>query len=263
MTVFGTDPETCDEFGYGLGTPGGILVLRYLARAALEFGSSRQDWLHQLYWSPDGVMSASYQSSTEFVGAGEAVWVHRAVSHALYSKAAGSSRHTVYRICLREVPDGLTGLRIGTVAVPPAVADAIRSLTMRGLAEADGLELRARVMSGLGEPVRDITDPSGNGNGFALRVARALTHDPADPTGLDEWAARLHVSAKTLQRDFQRQFGQSFTSWRSGLRLRASLVLLDTYPVSEVAHRVGYSSPSAYIAAFRRAYGRTPGRGAD
>jgi AraC-like DNA-binding protein len=42
--------------------------------------------------------------------------------------------------------------------------------------------------------------------------------------------------------------------------LRASLILLDASPVAEVAHRVGYSSASAYIAAFRRTFGRTPGQ---
>ena len=69
VTARGADPDNCDEFGYGIGTPGGILVLRYVAATALEFGESRQDWLHQLYWSPDGLMAVTYQGNTEFVGA--------------------------------------------------------------------------------------------------------------------------------------------------------------------------------------------------
>lgn len=94
----------------------------------------------------------------------------------------------------------------------------------------------------------------------AMTVARALLHNPADPTELREWATRLHVSIKTLQRDFLREYGTSYSRWRTELRLRASRVLLETRPVAEVAHRVGYATPSAFIAAFVREYGYTPGR---
>jgi AraC-like DNA-binding protein len=96
--------------------------------------------------------------------------------------------------------------------------------------------------------------------GLAATVARALLQNPADRTELREWAARLHVSMKTLQRDFVREYGISYRRWRTQLRLRISRVLLETQPVAEVAHRVGYASPSAFIAAFAREYGYTPGR---
>jgi AraC-like DNA-binding protein len=100
----------------------------------------------------------------------------------------------------------------------------------------------------------------GAGGGYAVTVARALTRDPADPTSLGEWADRLHVSTKTLQRDFEREYGMAYTRWRTVLRLKASRVLLERHPVAEVAHRVGYASPSAFVAAFAREYGCTPGR---
>ena len=98
------------------------------------------------------------------------------------------------------------------------------------------------------------------GSGLATVVARALLHDPADRTELREWAARLHVSLKTLQRDFLREYGTSYRRWRTELRLRASRALLETEPVAEVARRVGYATSSAFIAAFAREYGYTPGR---
>ena len=256
VTTFGTDPESCREFGYGLGTPGGILVLRYLSAGRLEFGESRQDFLHQLYWSPDGSLTAQHGSSTSFAGSTEAVWAQRAVTHAVHAP----ERQLVFRVCLREVPPALTGLRFGAVSISPEAGRLITELATPGYAEADALAARSRIMTGLGTTVRDLTGPHTEGPGFALRVARELAQDPRDPTQLDEWATRLHISPKTLQRDFHREFGKSFTVWRTHLRLRAAQVLLDTHPVAEVAHRVGYSSPSAFIAAFTRAYGNTPGR---
>ncbi|MFD0472460.1 hypothetical protein ACFQ0B_32325 [Nonomuraea thailandensis] len=96
----GTDPLWCEEYGYGLGRVEGILVLKYRSAAVLEFGESRQDFLHQLYWSPDGMLSTRYGARTQFVGHREAFWAHRAVTH----EVRAADRQTVYRICLRETP---------------------------------------------------------------------------------------------------------------------------------------------------------------
>jgi AraC-like DNA-binding protein len=92
-----------------------------------------------------------------------------------------------------------------------------------------------------------------------MTVARHLSHDPGDPTSLAEWADRLRVSVKTLQRDFAREFGSSYTAWRTKLRLRAARALLEAEPVIKVAHRVGYASPSAFITAYAKEHGHTPG----
>ncbi|MBT2209734.1 AraC family transcriptional regulator [Actinomadura sp. NEAU-AAG7] len=255
------DPETCEEFGYGLGDPGGILVLRYRSADALAFGEGRQDFLHQLYWSPDGPLATTHGPAVRFVGAGEAFWARRATSH----EVRAGDRQTVYRICLREVPPALGDLRSGPVPIDAEAARLVTVIARRGCDEAAALEARRRIMAGIGAPLAGTsvagTDAApGAGTGFALAVARALSHDPADPTGLDEWARRLRVSVKTLQRDFVREFGMPYTRWRTALRLRAARALLDSRPVSTVAHQVGYASASAFISAFAKEYGYTPGR---
>ncbi|MEW9549061.1 helix-turn-helix domain-containing protein [Nonomuraea sp. NPDC050783] len=51
-----------------------------------------------------------------------------------------------------------------------------------------------------------------------------------------------------------------YSKARAGPRLGNSPVPLETRPVAEVAHRVGCSSPSAFITAFTKEYGCTPGR---
>jgi AraC-like DNA-binding protein len=51
----------------------------------------------------------------------------------------------------------------------------------------------------------------------------------------------------------------TFGRWRTLLRLQAALPLLAAgEPVGRVARRVGYETPSAFIAAFRRETGLTP-----
>ncbi|WP_262401825.1 helix-turn-helix domain-containing protein [Actinomadura sp. CNU-125] len=65
---------------------------------------------------------------------------------------------------------------------------------------------------------------------------------------------------KTLQRDFVREFGMPYTQWRTKQRLLAARVLLCFTPVTQVAPLVGYASPSAFITAYTKEYGHTPGR---
>ncbi|MGW4202391.1 helix-turn-helix domain-containing protein [Streptomyces sp. NPDC004726] len=252
----GADPVRCDEYGYGLGHPSGILVLRYRSAAPLDFGAIRQDFVHQLYWSPDGVMSTVYGGRSAFVGPQEAFWSERAVHH----EVRVGDRQTVYRICLRQVPRNLAELRIGPVSVGAEAARLIRAVAAPGYPEDDALLAREEILRDLRPSPEEPTAPGTPGRGYALSVARLMAHDPGSATRLDAWAARLHISPKTLQRDFRREFGMPYTRWRTRLRLRAARVLLGTEPVTTVAHRVGYASPSAFVMAFAKEYGVTPGR---
>ncbi|MBQ1044367.1 MULTISPECIES: helix-turn-helix transcriptional regulator [unclassified Micromonospora] len=252
------DPVSCDEFGYGLGRPDGILVLRYRSVARLAFAENREDFLHQLYWSPDGLLSARHGRHTTFLGPDEVFWVHRGVTHEVHA----ADRQTVYRVCLREVPTALDGLRAGVAAIDAEAARLVLSLAAAGYDERDAPDARSRIMAGLAPRTDGGDDRQAAGTGVAVAVATALARDPGDSTGLAEWADRLHVSVKTLQRDFDREFGMSYSRWRTKLRLRASLALLETRPVGEVARRIGYASSSAFISAFAREYGYTPGHAA-
>jgi AraC-like DNA-binding protein len=60
---------------------------------------------------------------------------------------------------------------------------------------------------------------------------------------------------------FVAETGLSFDRWRTATRVSAALPLLaDGQPVGQVAHLVGYATASAFLAAFRRTVGTTPGR---
>ena len=92
------------------------------------------------------------------------------------------------------------------------------------------------------------------------RVTDALLADPADPRGLDAFAATAGASARTLARLFRAETGMSFQAWRRHLRLTEALALLSQgVPPARVAANVGYSSGPAFGAAFRAAFEITPG----
>lgn len=93
------------------------------------------------------------------------------------------------------------------------------------------------------------------------RVTEALLADPADPRGLEAFAETAGASARTLARLFRRETGMSFQAWRRQLRLTEALAsLAQGASPARAAAAVGYSSGPAFGAAFRTAFGTTPGR---
>ena len=84
--------------------------------------------------------------------------------------------------------------------------------------------------------------------------------NPADETTADALARRCGLSARTLERLFRAETGMRFGLWRQKARLLESVrVLVEGGSVTDAALESGYSSVSAYIAAFKQTFGTTPG----
>lgn len=91
------------------------------------------------------------------------------------------------------------------------------------------------------------------------QILDALSAEPGDNRPLADWAARIHVSERTLARQFLRELGMSFGEWRLRLRfLRAIEALEAGTPIQSIAFDLGYSSASAFIAMFQRQAHCTP-----
>ena len=95
------------------------------------------------------------------------------------------------------------------------------------------------------------------------RLRELCSHLQAQPdaaTSLGEWAAQMNVSEKTLSRLFQRETGLSFRLWRQRMRLLNALPALERGErVTDVALACGYDSLSAFICAFGKQFGSSPG----
>ncbi|MCZ4281892.1 helix-turn-helix transcriptional regulator [Kiloniella laminariae] len=91
------------------------------------------------------------------------------------------------------------------------------------------------------------------------RVTECLITDPSDPRGLEELSVQVGASSRTLARLFSRELGMTFRQWRSQCRLMASMERLALgEQVTTVAIDLGYDSPSAFIAMFKRSLGKPP-----
>ena len=90
-------------------------------------------------------------------------------------------------------------------------------------------------------------------------VAAIRVGDPADERTLTELGRAAGASERTLSRLFRRDTGMTFPQWRAQLRLQhATLLLAEGCTVTSAATASGYSNVSAFIAAFRDAFGVTP-----
>src|SRR6185503_15231595 len=94
----------------------------------------------------------------------------------------------------------------------------------------------------------------------ALAAANGILASPADEATTDDVARRSALSARTLERLFRAETGMTFGLWRQKARLLESVRLLaEGGTVTAAAIDSGYSSVSAYIAAFKQTFGCTPG----
>jgi AraC-like DNA-binding protein len=94
-----------------------------------------------------------------------------------------------------------------------------------------------------------------------VRAAEWIRAEPAARNTLAEVAYAAAASPRTLERLFRSETGLPFGVWRQRARLlRALQRLAEGEPVAAAANAVGYESTSAFVAAFRRALGTTPGK---
>ena len=94
-----------------------------------------------------------------------------------------------------------------------------------------------------------------------VRVAHALGDAPDDDRRLDDWARAAAMSKRTFTRRFAAETGLSFAAWRVQLRVLVAVERLAAGDaVTRVAADLGYASPSAFAAAFRRILGVPPSR---
>lgn len=90
-------------------------------------------------------------------------------------------------------------------------------------------------------------------------TALLSTNETAAWLGIGDIASRLGLSISTLHRRLKEE-GQSFGEIKEERRrnLAVSLLKKTDLVVTDIAHRVGYSEPSAFFRAFKKWYGKTP-----
>ena len=109
-------------------------------------------------------------------------------------------------------------------------------------------------------PVEDLRLPI-PGDSRLKKLADLLIAAPADHATVAEWASRIAVSERSLNRMLAEQVGMSFGRWRRQLHVVLALRHLSAgRTVHSVAMDLGYESASSFVTMFRKMVGMPPGR---
>ncbi len=212
----------------------------------------------QLVYASQGVMTVRTPAGTWVVPAQRAVWIPAGIPHSVQMSGAVSMRTVYLRArMVRGLPRACC-----VINVPPLLQHLIVHLCSCGK-----LSRRSKVHAHLIDVVIDQldavktvplqlptpTDPR------AARVAAALQSELGESRSVDWACKQAGASKRTIERLFRHETRLSLGKWRQQLRLLRSLQLLAAgEKIASAALEAGYSTPSAFIAMFRKALGTTP-----
>lgn len=82
----------------------------------------------------------------------------------------------------------------------------------------------------------------------------------AEPPTLQELSDEIDLSLKKLKEGFKQIYGDSVYSFLYDYKMEVARKLLETgkHNVNEIGLKIGYSTASHFIAAFKKKYGTTP-----
>ena len=227
------------------------------AGAVIAFRTS--DW-DKLVYASHGVMTVRTEQGVWVVPPDRAVWVPAGFGHKVEMSGRVSVR-TLYfaRRIARALPRVCRA-----VNVTPLLRELVlRTIEHSMLRSSVGTQARLAALlidEIVGLPTVPLqliepADPRSRSAADMLRQGLGVRL----PTAV--LARKAGASRRTLERLFLRETGLTFGRWRQRLRLIRSLELLASgQSVTAAASGVGYESTSAFVSAFRRELGTTPGR---
>lgn len=214
----------------------------------------------QLAYASSGVIKVFTDSGSWVVPPSQAVWIPGGIRHSVNPEVTSEIRHLfIDPSCLHRFPD-----QCSVVEVSPLLRELILRVADFGddytpYSPASHIctvildELQALEPSLLHLPVSH--------DRRLQRVMQGMIDRPEANTGLAHWANRVGASERTLSRLFIKETGMTFQHWRRQLLLHEAVDRLGRgESVMNVALELGYSSPSAFVAMFRKALGKSPGQ---
>lgn len=222
----------------------------------IEWSAHSHEDRHELLWGARGGLTAETDDGYFAVPGSLGLWIPAGVTHRVVAAAGTAFRCT---FIAADIPPIAT--RTTAVAMPEVVRAVLDRLEAPPyLSAAPRIHAEELALSLL-EPVEvstiDIPLPRDTRTRL---VAEALLSDPSDDRSLEDWGRHVGASARNLSRLFVAETGMSFSTWRTRARMRRAIEWLAAdHTVAYVSRRSGYATPSAFVQAFRRELGCTPG----
>lgn len=210
----------------------------------------------QVIYASAGALEVTAADGTWFTPPTRAIWVPAGTPHRWIV-------HGPATVHLVGIPDRTKPLgdHPALLQVSPLVRELIIAAAEQGTATPAGRRLLGVLLDqAVVVPDRSTTMLPRLSDDRLRALADLVERDLSESPSLAELGRRIGSSARTLTRLLRAEAGMTFPQWRTQVRLRrAALLLAEGRTVTQVAAACGWSSPSAFIAVFRRSFGRTPG----
>ena len=216
---------------------------------------------HQLLFASSGAMTVTGDRTSWMIPPGRAVLIPAGVPHAIRMWGEVAMRSLYVPVSAPAPVFEANTCRV--ISVSPL----LRELILR-IAELAALDSRVAVEARMMGVLMDELETAHieplllplPADVRALKAADWILKNPADGATSKTLARRFGLSERTLERLFRAETGMRFGLWRQKARLLESVrVLVEGRSVTDAALESGYSSVSAYIAAFKQTFGYTPG----
>jgi len=207
-----------------------------------------------------GVLTCEAAGGLWLVPPGSAIWVPGGVTHRMETTGTIA--------CYVVYVDGAAGHALPRQCCTLSVTPLLRELVIRSAAfpmHYDQGGMGSRIVALLLEEMA-LAQPGGvhlpmPADKRLRTLVDAIMAAPATPASIALWARRMDISPRTLSRLVIRETGMSFGRWRRQMHLVIALQwLAKGATMQDVAEGLGYENASNFVAMFRKALGKTPGR---
>jgi AraC-like DNA-binding protein/mannose-6-phosphate isomerase-like protein (cupin superfamily) len=212
----------------------------------------------QLIYAISGIMEVSSGQSMWLIPPHFALWIPARTQHWIHMPGPVSMRTLYLRANLTTRPEPVCAVLHVTPLLRELIVETVRvgQLRMRNRYQCALRDLLIAQLRKASPMPIFVTLPREK---RALAVAQAILRNPADSKPMAILCSEAGVSVRTIERAFRKDVGTSFESWRRQARLtKAVELLVSGYSIKEVAGKVGYCQPSAFVEMFRRTFGTTP-----
>ncbi len=212
----------------------------------------------QLVYASRGVMTVRTHDGTWVVPPSRAVWIPAPVAHTITMSGSVSMRTLYFKPrIVKALPHTCCVVNVSSL---------LRELILHACTIGDlrnTVKRERHVMNLIGDQLKafqaiplqlpNLSDQR------ALRIAEKLLSEPGSRQTLAQLCRTSGAGKRTIERLFVEETGLTFGKWRQQLRTMQALRLLaEGANVTRTALEAGYSTPSAFVAAFRKLLGTTP-----
>jgi len=212
----------------------------------------------QLLYASKGLMRVASANGIWFIPPQRGLWIPAGIVHDQAMLTATQIR-TIY---IDQKKARQLGDRVKVVEVDALLRELILALVEQPMLYPDDARNRSIVTLILHKLATSQTLPieiPWPGDRRLIAICETILASPGDQRTIEQWSEVVGASSRTLIRLFIKETGMTYRHWVQQVRLAQALTMLEAdTPINRIADELGFASPSAFSAMFKRMLGEAP-----